>query len=266
MNKKITIIICVIIFAIVAIAIGTTLKGEGKETPREKLFIVGLDDSFPPFGYRDENNEIVGLDIDLAREVAKELGKEVRFQPISWASKEQEIDSGNIDCIWNGFAYSKERAETMTLSAKYIKGQMYFITRGDSKNKTQEELEGLTIGVQSGSVQEADLEKSEFGKKCKIVAFEDFLTACMDLENGGLDAVYCSSTYGNYIIKTKNKDYNTIASTGITNASGSVVAFKLGNTELRDEVNEALKKMEEDGRLEEISIKWFGENMLSIEE
>ena len=261
------IILLVAIITFIAAAIGiTALNKNDEKDDRANTLVVGLDDSFPPYGYRDENNEIVGIDIDLAKAVAEKLGMSVKFQPISWASKEQEIESGNIDCIWNGFAYNEERAKIMTLSKKYLKGEMYFMLKNGSTIKSQDELAGKKIGVQSGSVQEADLEKSELGKQVEIVPYADFLTACMDLEIGGIDAVYSSSIYGNYIIESKNKDYITIPSYGISTASGSVIAFKLGNTELKEKVEEALEELEQEGKLEEISLKWFGTSMIKLQE
>ena len=102
-----------------------TLKKDSKEKDdRENTLVIGLDDSFPPMGFRNENNEIVGVDIDIANAVCEKLGMKLKLQQISWASKEQELDSGNIDCIWNGFAYTEDRAKTMTLTDTYIKTKM----------------------------------------------------------------------------------------------------------------------------------------------
>ena len=266
MNKKIIIIVLITI-TILGILIGGVIgikKVNSKD--RANMLIIGLDDSFPPYGYRNENNEIEGLDVDLAKAVGEKIGMEVKFQPISWASKEQELDSGNIDCIWNGFAYSQDREKTMTLSRKYLKGEMYFMLKGDSNIKSQEELVGKKIGVQSGSVQEADLENSNFGKQVEIVPYADFLMACLDLEIGGIDAVYTSSIYGNYIIESKNKDYRTIPSNDISTASGTVIAFKLGNIELKEKIENALEQLEKEGKLEEISMKWLGNSMIKLQE
>ena len=266
MNKKIYYMLLIgIIMFCVGVIVVTTLKNS-ENSNRENMLVVGLDDSFPPYGYRDENNEIVGLDIDLAKAVGEKIGMEVVFQPISWASKEQELNSGNIDCIWNGFAYNPEREKVMTLSRKYLKGEMYFMLKGDSNIKTQDELVGKKIGVQSGSVQEADLEKSELGKQSQIISYTDFLTACMDLEMGGIDAVYSSSIYGNYIIESKNKYYITISSFDISTASGSVIAFKLGNIELKEKIENTLVELENEGKLEEISKKWLGISMIKLQE
>jgi polar amino acid transport system substrate-binding protein len=202
----------------------------------------------------------------LEKEVAKELGMEVKFQPISWASKEQELNSGNIDCIWNGFAYNEERAQIMTLTDSYIKGENYFILKSGSTVKSQEELKGLKIGVQSGSIQAQDLEKSEFGKTVEIIQYGENLTAFMDLETEGIDALFCSNIIGNYLITSKNKNYETIPSENITVSNGSVVAFKKGNVELKDKIQNALVKLNEEGKLDEVSNKWFGKDMIIIKE
>lgn len=255
----------IMILAIILIVVLGILNINKEENINDKeVFVVGLDDSFPPMGFRNENNEIVGFDIDLAKAVSEELGMEVRFQPISWASKEQELNSGNIDCIWNGFAYNEERAATMTLSDPYIKGENYFILKNGVQITSQEELVGKKIGVQTGSIQAQDLEKSEFGKQVEIIQYGDNLTAFMDLETEGIDALFCSNIIGNYLITSKNKDYKTVPSENITVSNGSVVAFKKGNVELKDEIQNALKKLDEEGKLVEISNKWFGKDMIII--
>ena len=260
MKKIIKILGIIFIIAIIfgAIALNTNKKGDEKEN---NVLIVGLDDSFPPMGFRNDNNEIVGFDIDLAKVVANEIGMQVKFQPISWAEKEQELNSGKIDCIWNGFAYTEERAEIMTLSDIYIKGEMYFILKKGSEIKSQQELEGKRIGVQNGSVQQTDLEKSEFGKNVEIVQYGDLLTAFMDLDVGGIDAVFCSSITGNYLTTSLKKDYVKIPSTNISTAEGSVIAFKKGNIELKNKVQEAFNKLLNEGKLDDISAKWFGIDM-----
>lgn len=254
------------VVAVFIIVVGIFYMNRDTEGNNEDTLVVGLDDSFPPMGFRNENNEIVGFDIDLAKAVAEELGMEVKFQPISWASKEQELSSGNIDCIWNGFAYNEERAATMTLTDPYIKGENYFILKNGSKVTSQEELKGKKIGVQTGSIQAQDLEKSEFGKAVEIIQYGDNLTAFMDLETEGIDALFCSNIIGNYLITSKGKDYETIASENITVSNGSVIAFKQGNTELRDKIQNALIRLEQTGSLDSISEKWFGKDMIIINE
>ena len=266
MKKIVIIFILIMIIILAGILVFRNFEGTKENLNNENVLVIGLDDSFPPMGFRNENNEIVGVDIDIANAVCEKLGMELKLQQISWASKEQELDSGNIDCIWNGFGYTEDRAETMTLSDSYLKGEMYFILKDGSEIKNQEELKGKKIGVQSGSVQESDLENSEFGKNIEIVPFSDFVTAFTDLEVGGIDALYTSSVIGNYLINSREENYITIPSENITKADGMVIAFKKGNTELRDKIETALKELEDEGKLKEISQKWFGTDMINLEE
>lgn len=253
------IILILIIIGGIAIA---TLGGKQAKTEEGKTLTIGLDDSFPPFGFRNENNEIVGLDIDIAKALCEKKGWNLEIQPISWAAKEQEIDSGNIDCIWNGFGLTPERAEKFTVTDIYIGSQNKFFTKSDSPLEKQEDFKGKKIAVQTGSIQQADLEKSELGKEIdELVQYNDYLTALMDLETGRIDAVFMSEISGNYIKTTKNKEYKIIDSEGISEPNQDVVAVKKGNTELRDEINQGLKELKEEGKLKEISEKWFGSDL-----
>ena len=139
MNKKILIIIGVIV--IIGVILGVSIN----KPKDENTFILGMDDSFPPMGYRNENNELVGFDIDLANEVCKKMGMELKTQTISWAAKEQELDSGNIDCIWNGFGYTEDRNNVMTLSKPYVKDKSMFVVKEDSSYEDQDELKGKKL-------------------------------------------------------------------------------------------------------------------------
>ena len=248
--KKLIGMLSIVMLLIVVIFL---MNGKEKVT-NENVLVIGLDDSFPPMGFRNENNEIVGFDIDIAKAVCEKLGMEMQLQQISWASKEQELNSGNIDCIWNGFAYTEDRAKTMTLTENYIKGKNIFILKDGNTAKSQSELQEMKIGVQSGSSQQLDLENSEFGKNVEIIPYSDNLTAFMDLETGGVDSIFCSSIIGNYLIQSKNKNYETIDSENISVSNGSVVAFKQGNTKLRDKIQNALYELKADGTLDDISV------------
>ena len=253
-----------VISAIVIIAlIGVIVFSIQGQKNNENVLVLGMDDSFPPMGFRNENNELVGFDIDLAREVCNKLGMKLEVQTISWAAKEQELDSGNIDCIWNGFGYTEERNEAMTLSDVYVKDKSIFFVKNDSEYSSQEDLKGKKIGVQSGSVQERRLSEDEFGNEIgEMVAYTDYLTALMDLETGNIDAVYMSKITGTYIMKSQNKNFKTFESTGIsTGETGMVIAFKKGNTELKDKIENAIAELKEEGKVKEISEKWFGEDI-----
>ncbi len=261
MNKKVVFLVAVMII-IIAVA-GVILFKERETDSNEDVLILGMDDSFPPMGFRNEDNELVGFDIDLATAVCEKLGMKLEVQTISWASKEQELDSGNIDCIWNGFGYTEERNEAMTLSYIYIKDESIFFVRADSEYSSQEELKGKKIGVQTGGAQERTLEESEFGEEVgEIISYSDYLTALMDLEAGNIDAVYMSKIAGNYIMNSQNKEFKTFESVGLsTEETGMVIAFKKGNTELKDKIENAIDELREEGVLKEISEKWFGEDI-----
>lgn len=257
MNKKILIIIGVITI------IGVILIFSIKKPEDENTFILGMDDSFPPMGYRNENNELVGFDIDLANEVCKKMGMKLKTQTISWAAKEQELDSGNIDCIWNGFGYTEDRNKAMTLSKPYVKDRSMFVVKEGSTYEKQDELKGKKIGVQSGSTQEKRLNESNYGKELgEIIGYTDYLTALMDLETGNIDAVYMSQISGNYIIEKQDKEFKTFDAIGIGEESkGMVIAFKKGNIELKDKVEKALDELKQEGKLKELSEKWFGKDL-----
>ena len=262
MNKKIVGIIGILVVGMIVVAI-IVFAGTGEE--KKETFTIGLDDSFPPMGFRNEENEIVGYDIDVAKAICEKLGLELKIQPISWAAKEEELNSGNIDCIWNGFAITEEREKTMTLSSVYLKGGAIFIVNPDINLLKQEDLKGKRVGVQNGSTQQKDLETTDFGKSLgEVITYGDYLTALMDLETGRIDAVYMSRISGNYIIKSKNKNFKTIESEGINSSKGMVIAFKKENTELRDKVQNTLEELKEEGVLKQISEKWFGEDLTLV--
>ena len=166
MKKLLTLLLAVLTLLSVLGFTGCKQENTKDESLQKVLdkgsFVLGLDDSFPPMGYRDENNEIVGFDIDLAREVCARMGVELKIQPISWDAKEQELNSGNIDCIWNGMSIDEERQRVMNLSEPYMKNRMVLVVLGDSGYQSQADLQDKTIGVQNGSTAQKILEESDF--------------------------------------------------------------------------------------------------------
>ena len=226
------------------------LKGRGE-------FVLGLDDSFPPLGFRDESNNIVGYDIDLAKEVCARLGVTLRCQPIDWAAKEQELNTGNIDCIWNGFTITPERLEALSFTKAYLDNAQVVIVRGDSGYKTLADLAGKSVGLQAGSSAADALNASDFSATVKtVVEFKDNLTALMDLEIGGVDAVVMDMVVGNYNIKTSGKNFVVLSETLSTEEYG--IGFRKADVKLRDEVQKVLEEMAADGTVAAISEKWFG--------
>lgn len=227
-------------------------------------FVLGLDDSFPPLGFRDENNQIVGYDIDLAQEVANRLGKTLVCQPIDWAAKEQELNTGKIDCIWNGFTMTDERKAAMAFTKPYLDNAQVAVVRKNSGIKTLSDLKDLVIGVQAeSSAVDAINDNPDFKNSVKkIIEFKENITALNDLGIGQVDAVIMDSVVANYSISQTGKDFVVLDEILSNEEYG--IAFKKENTELRDKVQNALNEMESDGTVAKISEKWFGTNLSVI--
>ena len=231
---------------------------------KKGTFVLGLDDSFPPMGYRDESGEIVGFDIDLAREVAKRLGVELVPQAIDWSAKEQELATGNIDCIWNGFTVTPEREEMMTFSAPYVNNAQVVVVKGSSSVQDIEDLAGATIGVQAGSSGQVAIEDNpDFSASIgEVIEFKDYLTALMDLEAGGVDAVVMDVIVANDNISRSGKDFKILP--GSLADEEYAIGFRKGDLALCEAVDSALLGMAEDGTLAEISTAWFGQDITTI--
>jgi len=226
-------------------------------------FVLGLDDSFPPMGFRDDNNEIVGFDIDVAKEVASRLGVELKIQPINWNAKEQELNTGNIDCIWNGFTITEERKQNLLFSEPYMNNQQVFVVKVDSAFSKKEDFEGKKLAVQDGSSGSSALdEEADFKNKLgEVVLFDNYMAALMDLEKGGVDVVLMDEVVARYYI-TLGKPYKVLDEALATEEYG--VGFRKNDNALMAKVQETLDAMAEDGKLAEIATKWFGEDITTV--
>lgn len=261
-TKKMFASIAAIVVAFVTV---TGFVSCSKNKPAEKnTFVLGLDDSFPPLGFRDENNNIVGYDIDLAAEVAKRMNKELVCQPIDWAAKEQELNTKKIDCIWNGFTMTQERQAAMAFTKAYLDNAQVVVVRADSGIKNLAGLAGKVIGVQSGSsAEDAINENLEFKNSLKsIVEFKENITALNDLEIKNVDGVVMDQVVANYSITQTGRPYVVLAE-GLANEEYGI-AFRKDDTALRDRVQTILEEMEKDGTVATISNKWFGTNLSVI--
>ena len=234
-------------------------------TDTNTTFTVGFDQDFPPMGFVGDDGEFTGFDLDLAAEVAKRLGKDIKYQPIAWDAKDMELTSGNIDCIWNGFS-TQNREDKYTWTKPYMKNDQVFVVRSDSDINSFEDLAGKTVEVQTDSSAEAVLkENTELsGTFGKLQTVADFNTGFMDLEMGGVDALAMNSVVANYqITKSGGKGFKVLDKP--LSSEEYAVGFKLGNTILRDEVQTALEEMKADGTLKSISEKWFGKDVTTLE-
>ena len=244
----------------------TTAAATAAETAAEAAggtLIVGFDQDFPPMGFVGDNGEYTGFDLDLAKEVASRLGLEYKAQPIAWDSKDMELESGNIDCIWNGFTITG-REDDYTWTTPYMANKQVFVVANDSDIKSQADLAGKVVEEQADSSAEAALKENQdlantFGQ---LLTTPDYNTAFMDLEQGAVDAVAMDVIVAGYQIKQRNADFKILDDSLSEEEYG--VGFKKGNTELRDKVQEALEEMAADGTLAKISDEWFGEDVTTI--
>lgn len=223
-------------------------------------FILGLDATFKPMGYTDEQDNIVGFDIDLAEEVCSRMGVELVKQPIDWDTKEQDLEAGNIDCIWNGMSINPSRQEVMNLSEPYMRNDMIFVVKTESDIASQADLDGKTVAVQSGSSAQEIL--AESGMNVTAVELATNVECLQQLDLDLADAVFMDSVVANYEIQTTGKPY-TILPDGLA-PEEYAIGFRKGDQALRDEVQKILSEMKADGKVEEISTKWFGSDITTI--
>ena len=239
-----------------------TTAEEAKTTDGGTL-IVGFDQDFPPMGFVGDDGEYTGFDLELAQEVAKRLGLEYKAQPIAWDSKDMELESGNIDCIWNGFTMTG-REDDYTWSTPYMDNSQVFVVAADSGISSLADLAGKVVEVQTDSSAEAALKEApELTATFKeLLTTADYNTAFMDLEQGAVDAIAMDVIVAGYQIQQRNADFKILDDSLSEEEYG--VGFKKGNTELRDKVQSTLEEMAEDGTLQEVSEKWFSKDVTTV--
>lgn len=229
--------------------------GEAQEGDRT-TFTVGFDAEFPPYGYMDENGDYTGFDLDLAQEVCDRNGWELVKQPIDWDSKDMELSSGSIDCIWNGFTMNG-REDAYTWSVPYVDNSQVFVVKADAGISTQADLAGKIVGVQKDSSALAALE----GDAADLAAtfaemnqYADYNTGFMDLEAGAIDALAVDIGVANYQIASRGDGYVIMDEKLATEQYG--IGFLLGNEELKDQVEKTLLEMADDGTFTKIAEKY----------
>ena len=234
-------------------------EGEGEEAKTGKTFTVGFDQEFPPMGFVDQDGSYTGYDLALAKEVAKRLNFTFVPKPINWDAKDLELNSGNIDCIWNGFTM-EDREDKYTFVGPYMANRQVFVVGESSKIKNLSDLKGKTVEVQKDSSGLNALNREE-NKAMKdgfasLVEVGDYQTAMMDLESGACDAICMDSVVAEYQIKSSKKPFAILKDSLSEEKYG--IGFKKGNTELADQVYKTLMAMKEDGTVDQITEKWFG--------
>lgn len=230
----------------------------------DEVLVVGLDDTFAPMGFRDEEGTLVGFDIDLANAVAEEMGVQVEFKPIKWEAKEMELKSKTIDCVWNGMSVTPERLESMALTNKYLNNKIVLMNLADSTLDVTDakQLADLKIGTQKDSAALEVLQANEQYESFKdnVVEYDTYDVAIMDLKAGRVDVIAVDQVLGEYT--NNNLDGAMKECTYSLGDDFYVIGCAEDNTELRDKLNENLKKVIDSGKAAEISNKWFGKDIV----
>jgi len=242
----------------------TTACAVGAVSTKEVL-VVGLDDKFAPMGFRDERGEIVGFDVDLAKETAKRMGVMFEFKAIDWNNKEHELESGNIDLIWNALDITPERKEHILFSKPYMETrQIILVRKGNTQGIHSEgSLEGKRIGTQTGSSLETYINTNKAYKNsfAEFKTYDNFNDAFKALDENEVDALVCDEVLARYEINKSGDKFEII---GITVGPFSEIGigFRKDDVELRDKVQAAFDRVVTDGTAKKISEKWFHADLI----
>ncbi len=237
-----------------------TADGEGR------TFIVGFDAEYPPYGYKDESGEYTGFDLELAQEVCDRNGWKLVKQPIDWDSKDMELNTGAIDCIWNGFTMTG-REDDYTFSVPYVDNSIVFVVMNDSDIKSKEDLAGKVVVTQSDSSALTALTNEEDNDENLALAASfadlqqvaDYNTAFMNLESGAVDAIAVDIGVAQYQLASRGDTFRKLDEPLSTEQYA--IGFKKGNEELRDQVQDTLFEMYKDGTFDEIAAKYADYNL-----
>ena len=223
--------------------------------------VIGLDDNFPPMGFRNEKNELVGFDISMAQEATRRMGIEAEFKPIDWSAKEAELNGKRVDVLWNGLTITEERKKNIAFTSPYMENHQIIVVPKSSTIKTKAELATRVIGIQDGSSAIDAVQRDPIAASFKeLKKFGDNVTALMDLSTGRLDAVVLDEVVGRYYTAKRPDDYAVLEDNFGTEEYG--VGLRKDDSELLVGLQKALDEMKADGSAARISTEWFGKDII----
>lgn len=256
--KKLLLILSCLTLSLFAI---TAFAGDGSwdKVKKDGKLMVGLDDSFPPMGYRQADGKLVGFDIDAAEEVGKRLGIKIEWQPTAWDGVIHSLDAKKFDCIWNGMTITEERAKQVAFSKPYIMdGQIAIINFKEKRFKGLKDLKNYKAGTQKGSSGIEAVKKLAHAPS-ELKEYGDYPKALLDLEAGRIDVVVVDNVTGRDMIAKRPGKFKIIP--GMISKEPFGVAFRKDDNDLRKKVQQTLDKMVKDGAMAKISRKWFAEDL-----
>jgi polar amino acid transport system substrate-binding protein len=259
MKKRLLNTIAILIVLFVLGACSSDSSNTGSTKSNDEQIVIGIDDAFAPMGFRDENNEIVGFDIDLAKATVEKMGKEIVIQPIDWSSKESELNSGRIDLIWNGYTITDERKEKVLFTEPYLENAQVVATLKDSDITSLEDLVDKNVGIQAQSSAMNALNDAPIREEINEVSeYKTNVLALQDLESGRTDAVVIDEVVIDYYMTIEPDKFKVLDESLAPELYA--VGVKKGNEELLEEVQAAIDALIADGTAAEISEEWFGED------
>ncbi len=237
---------------------------------QQKSITVGFDNTFVPMGFEEKNGDYAGFDIELAQYVSKKLGITVHFQPIDWDMKETELQNGTIDAIWNGYSATDERREKVAFTIPYMQNTQILVVKKTSGIHSIEDMTGKVLGAQNGSSGMLDFEENPEVLKNRVKGgdadqYQSVNEAIIDLKNDRIDALLIDRVYADYYLTTEGiaDEYDTIPS-GFESESFAV-GVRPADKKLLEALNQAFKELYQEGIFQQISQKWFGEDVATPE-
>lgn len=267
--KKIALSLLAIMTGLVLVACGSksaTSEDQWATYDSKKEITIGFDETFVPMGFKEKSGQYAGFDIDLATAVFDQYGIAINWQPINWDLKETELNNGKIDLIWNGYTMTEERAKKVLFTAPYMANEQVLVVKKSSGVTSFADMAGKTLGAQSGSAgYDAFTNKPEVLKDLvkdnDATQYETFTQALIDLKADRIDGVLIDRVYANYYLTEEGElDNYTIVKSEFDGENFAVGARQSDKT-LVDKINAAFQQLYKDGKFQEISNKWFGEDV-----
>lgn len=243
--------------------VSTEGENSGEGTLDYDKIIVGLDDTFAPMGFRDENGELTGVDVELAKSVSEELGIPFEFQPIDWSMKETELNNGTVDLLWNGYTITEERKQVVSFTDPYLENRQIVVTMVDSDINSIADLAGKTVAAQdmSSAIDAIEGKPEVKDTFAELVTFETNDQCLRDLEAGRSDAVVADEVLVKYYISQKGAEKYKILDEDFGEEEYGIGARK-DDTALVEAINKAMDSLKEKGTTKEIGEKWFGDDII----